>query len=147
MLSYFEDFIHFLQISSIFFISACNCSSVGSINSTCQTYGGQCHCKQGVGTRDCSSCLPGFYDFSATGCKRMSVNVKDYSMIPLMFLWKLCRVSSSITKSGIKRNICYCTTSAYSFIRVKVYALALFSLLFYEERHFTLVSFLLCFSL
>eukprot|EP00794_Sanderia_malayensis_P010016 gene10016-11039_t len=47
---------------------SCDCHMMGSLNSTCAKYGGQCFCKNGVGERDCSKCLPGFYNFSSTGC-------------------------------------------------------------------------------
>ncbi|XP_057303936.1 laminin subunit alpha-1-like isoform X1 [Hydractinia symbiolongicarpus] len=46
----------------------CKCNPAGSVNATCNKVGGQCYCKSGVGGRDCSYCLPGFYDFSDTGC-------------------------------------------------------------------------------
>ena len=40
----------------------------GSINDTCQMYGGQCHCKAGVTGRTCDQCIVGFYNFSSQGC-------------------------------------------------------------------------------
>ncbi|XP_065060169.1 laminin subunit alpha-1-like [Rhopilema esculentum] len=46
----------------------CSCNVIGSVNQTCQTYAGQCHCKPGVDGRDCSYCRPGFYNFSSSGC-------------------------------------------------------------------------------
>ncbi|XP_065671411.1 laminin subunit alpha-1 isoform X3 [Hydra vulgaris] len=46
----------------------CGCNSVGSVSNICNKYGGNCQCKSGVGGRDCSYCLPGFYGFSRAGC-------------------------------------------------------------------------------
>lgn len=40
----------------------------GSINSTCQKYGGQCYCKPGVTGRTCDQCVAGFYNFTSQGC-------------------------------------------------------------------------------
>ena len=47
---------------------ACNCDATGSVNTTCQKYGGQCHCKPGVTGRMCDKCIAGFYNLSSEGC-------------------------------------------------------------------------------
>ena len=47
---------------------ACNCDETGSVNATCQKYGGQCDCKPGVTGRMCDRCIAGFYNFSSEGC-------------------------------------------------------------------------------
>ena len=47
---------------------ACNCDATGSVNATCQKYGGQCHCKPGVTGRMCDKCIAGFYNLSSEGC-------------------------------------------------------------------------------
>ncbi|KAK2550366.1 Laminin-like protein epi-1 [Acropora cervicornis] len=46
----------------------CNCDATGSVNATCQKYGGQCHCKPGVTGRMCDKCIAGFYNLSSEGC-------------------------------------------------------------------------------
>ena len=70
----------------------CSCDPVGSFNyTTCEAYGGQCHCKPGVTGRDCSQCLPEFYGFSNSGCSR------KYSH-------KLCR--NPIPDSDLNLNLC-----------------------------------------
>ena len=52
-------------------LSACSCDAVGTINpAVCNTYGGQCNCKQNIYGRTCSSCLPDHYNFtSGLGCR------------------------------------------------------------------------------
>ena len=50
------------------FTLACGCDVTGSVNGTCQQYGGQCHCKAGVTGRACDQCIAGFYNFSSQGC-------------------------------------------------------------------------------
>lgn len=52
----------------VLLIVACGCDVTGSVNSTCQKYGGQCHCKPGVTGRTCDKCIAGFYNFSSQGC-------------------------------------------------------------------------------
>lgn len=43
--------------------SACECHLQGSVNAFCDPITGQCHCFQGVYTRQCDRCLPGFWGF------------------------------------------------------------------------------------
>lgn len=50
------------------FTLACECDMTGSVNGTCQKYGGQCHCKAGVTGRTCDQCIAGFYNFTSQGC-------------------------------------------------------------------------------
>ena len=44
--------------------AACNCSVGGTVNGSqsCDRLTGQCPCRSNVGQRDCSGCLPGFYN-------------------------------------------------------------------------------------
>ncbi|XP_022095830.1 laminin subunit alpha-like [Acanthaster planci] len=46
----------------------CNCNPTGSVTLQCESYGGQCECKPGVGGQMCDMCLPEFYAFRSTGC-------------------------------------------------------------------------------
>ncbi|XP_078373908.1 laminin subunit alpha-like [Oculina patagonica] len=50
----------------------CECDMTGSVNGTCQKYGGQCHCKAGVTGRTCDQCIAGFYNFTSQGCSECS---------------------------------------------------------------------------
>jgi len=50
---------------------ACDCDVTGTVaESTCEPRAGQCMCHGGVAGRRCDHCLPGFYNFSASGCSR-----------------------------------------------------------------------------
>lgn len=53
---------------SVLFTLACSCDMTGSLNSTCQKYGGQCYCKHGITGRTCDQCIAGFYNFTSQGC-------------------------------------------------------------------------------
>jgi hypothetical protein len=57
-------------VSTTSFSLACECSSIGAISTSCDDYGGQCRCKQGVMGRTCDRCEPGFYNFTEHGCTR-----------------------------------------------------------------------------
>lgn len=47
----------------------CDCHTAGSVLwNTCETYGGQCQCKEGYGDRRCDQCLPGYYGNPSSGC-------------------------------------------------------------------------------
>lgn len=46
----------------------CSCDTVGSSTATCNVTTGQCECKVGVGGRQCSECLFGFYNLTTSGC-------------------------------------------------------------------------------
>ncbi|XP_076033711.1 laminin subunit beta-1 isoform X3 [Oratosquilla oratoria] len=48
---------------------ACQCDGTGSKSSLCDSFGGQCECKQNVVGRRCDRCAPGTYDFGPEGCK------------------------------------------------------------------------------
>lgn len=59
--------------SSHFLFSDCGCSQIGTVDASnflCEGIGGQCNCKPGVFGRSCDKCMPGFYQFSASGCTR-----------------------------------------------------------------------------
>ncbi|XP_012939269.1 laminin subunit alpha-3 [Aplysia californica] len=48
---------------------ACQCDATGSLVTTsCQDLGGQCVCQPGVSGRVCDVCVPGYYNFSDSGC-------------------------------------------------------------------------------
>ncbi|KAL5012460.1 hypothetical protein ScPMuIL_011011 [Solemya velum] len=49
----------------------CDCDPTGTVAGgtlICESTGGQCPCKNGVGGRRCDRCIPGFFLFSETGC-------------------------------------------------------------------------------
>ncbi|KAI3385478.1 hypothetical protein SNEBB_007037 [Seison nebaliae] len=47
----------------------CNCHPQGSHTMECDPYGGQCHCKDNIGERDCRMCVYGYFNFSPYGCQ------------------------------------------------------------------------------
>ena len=46
----------------------CGCDAIGSVSAVCSQRGGACTCKPGVGGRTCDQCLPGYYNFTISGC-------------------------------------------------------------------------------
>lgn len=46
----------------------CECNPTGSHSAFCDSYGGNCHCKQNVVGRRCDRCAPGTYGFGPQGC-------------------------------------------------------------------------------
>ncbi|KAJ8274539.1 hypothetical protein COCON_G00091640 [Conger conger] len=55
----------------------CSCSPFGTVNrqTSCLQVTGQCQCLPHVTNRDCSACLPGFYNLqSGRGCERCNCN-------------------------------------------------------------------------
>lgn len=48
---------------------SCKCDQIGSYNSSCNTYTGQCFCKPGITGLQCDKCEAYQYGFSAEGCK------------------------------------------------------------------------------
>ncbi|KAM9719019.1 laminin subunit gamma-1 [Menidia menidia] len=55
----------------------CSCSPLGTVGqqSGCNQVTGQCECLPNVAERDCSACLPGFFNLrSAGGCQRCGCN-------------------------------------------------------------------------
>lgn len=60
----------------LFFV-ACSCNSTGTENgTTCQQLAGQCHCKPGVTGQACDRCLPGYFNFTDSGCTGTECSVK-----------------------------------------------------------------------
>ena len=49
----------------------CDCNVDGSLNFNCQSFGGQCQCRDNVIGRTCSACRPDYYGFP--NCKRKFV--------------------------------------------------------------------------
>ncbi|CAG9769471.1 unnamed protein product [Ceutorhynchus assimilis] len=55
---------------------SCNCDPIGSYNSTCNLYSGQCYCGPGVtGLRSCYHCDARKYGFSLEGCEDCECDV------------------------------------------------------------------------
>jgi len=59
---------------------ACNCSSIGSVNSsiTCHQTTGQCNCKVSINDRTCSSCKDGYHSFPNETTGECQVCVCDH---------------------------------------------------------------------
>ena len=54
----------------------CQCNKLGSVTNQCDPVTLKCHCRHGVGGKNCDRCLPGFWGLTAvshenghTGCK------------------------------------------------------------------------------
>lgn len=41
----------------------CDCNPKGSVDNNCETFGGQCRCRQNVIGRTCNRCKTGYYGF------------------------------------------------------------------------------------
>ncbi|KAL5005128.1 hypothetical protein ScPMuIL_018584 [Solemya velum] len=50
-------------------VQPCSCHVFGSLNSTCELYGGQCPCQPGVTGRRCDTCITGNYGLTIGGCR------------------------------------------------------------------------------
>ncbi|XP_046574379.1 LOW QUALITY PROTEIN: laminin-like protein epi-1 [Haliotis rubra] len=47
---------------------SCDCNQLGRSAATCDPFGGQCQCKDGVTGRACDKCRAGFYQLTDSGC-------------------------------------------------------------------------------
>ena len=72
-----------------FYLIACDCHPLGSNDSICEEYGGQCSCKPGVEGRDCSRCKPGFYNLTDAGCTRKYFLQMEFINIALLQSWMI----------------------------------------------------------
>ncbi|XP_023930665.1 laminin-like protein lam-2 [Lingula anatina] len=74
----------------------CSCNPTGTVPGTnCNTYGGKCVCKPGVGGRSCDQCLANHFGFSSgNGCTACG-----------------CDVSGSVTESCTETGVCTCKTN------------------------------------
>ena len=52
----------------------CDCDYIGSLNSTCDQFTGQCLCKPGVIGKKCDKCQLFYYGFSEKGCQKCDCN-------------------------------------------------------------------------
>ena len=48
----------------------CECHAMGSYNSSCAQYDGQCACKPGVTGRQCDQCHLDYFNMTDAGCER-----------------------------------------------------------------------------
>eukprot|EP00111_Clytia_hemisphaerica_P003965 TCONS_00011362-protein len=89
----------------------CKCDTIGSWNTTCETYGGQCYCKEGVMGRKCDQCMAGYFNFTTNGCQKCecdSTGSTDFA----------CNVESgqcSCKKNIITRTCSQCQTNYFGF--------------------------------
>ena len=59
-----------------FIISACSCSSEGSISAICDRESGKCNCLSNIVGMNCSECAENYWDLSSgDGCKECSCNI------------------------------------------------------------------------
>lgn len=90
------------------FIAACSCNSTGTENgTTCQHLGGQCRCKPGVTGRSCDHCLPGYFNFSDSGCTGMFSSQSIVHVGVAEHCWLVC-LGSQIQRTMVcvVRNLC-----------------------------------------
>lgn len=74
-------------------LAACSCNNTGTENGTnCEKLRGQCRCKPGVAGRSCDHCLPGYFNFTDSGCTGMHnssyikmMQYKDIALIGIFF--------------------------------------------------------------
>ena len=64
-----HSYYHLLDNGVVCSFAACSCNSTGTENgTTCGQLGGHCHCKPGVTGHSCDRCLPGYFNFTDSGC-------------------------------------------------------------------------------
>ncbi|XP_022106018.1 laminin subunit alpha-1-like [Acanthaster planci] len=78
----------------------CDCDPTGTIGSGCNSYGGACTCKSGVGGRRCDRCLPGFFGFSAEGCTSCNCDVTGSLSLACDFGSGQCPCKSGVAPNG-----------------------------------------------
>ena len=62
-----ESQMHILNL--FFCLPACDCNVIGSVDNYCEVYTGQCRCKFNYGSRNCSECANGYFNFPDCACK------------------------------------------------------------------------------
>lgn len=112
----------------------CQCDSIGALNSSCEDDTGHCYCRPGIGGPRCSLCLPGYYGFSADGCKRKRSSINNthskdrcvYRSFFLSLVCDPCNKPGHICDEDTGRCVCpfltfgencdRCRSGAYGFI-------------------------------
>lgn len=81
------------------YILACNCDPVGSEDSACDRFTGQCSCKPNVSFRTCNACIKDFYGIeSKLGCRDC-----------------LCNKNGSLSSQCRQDGQCLCHNSTVGF--------------------------------
>lgn len=64
----------------------CGCDSTGALNGTCNPTTGACYCLPGIGGQACDRCLPGYFGFSASGCRGKINSISWFRYCSIIYL-------------------------------------------------------------
>ena len=90
--------------------SPCLCDLTGASSPVCDTFGGQCPCRPGVTSRDCSTCAPGYHSFTASGCAACDCDSTGARDLPCAASTGQCACRTGV--AGLRCDMC--ATGAYN---------------------------------
>jgi usherin len=88
--------------------SFCECDSIGSLSTVCDTVAGACECKPGVGGNNCEECLDGYFGFSDEGCQPCMCNERGSTST-------LCdkETGACVCRPNVERRVCDTCSGGY----------------------------------
>ncbi|XP_041481895.1 laminin subunit gamma-2-like [Lytechinus variegatus] len=96
-----RPFTYSLMMEIVGEAQKCSCNVEGSLPQTvCSTYGGSCLCKPGVGGQNCDRCLPGFFNFTSSGCQACNCDQNGSITQACDFITGQCPCKSGVASEG-----------------------------------------------
>ena len=76
----YKIYTQILENTVVFLFSACECNPIGSVDNYCDAYTGQCRCNLNYGSRNCSQCANGYFNFPDCACKFLLISQPTISL-------------------------------------------------------------------